>query len=120
MFLRRSAFFGFWAGQQAELLDKYVPFERGEYQSDTPIYNWKSLTGLRVPGRKGPEKDLVLLRFDVAEPLMHLLKTKGRPAHESIVGWVLVEHKLAYAVLVNLDIDEAPQTPLGLLAKQPE
>jgi hypothetical protein len=85
-------------------------------------YNWKSLAWLRVPGRPGPEKDLVLLRFDVAEPLMHLLRTKGRPGNESIVGWVLVEHKLAYAVLVDLDVDESqpPETPLGLLSKQPE
>jgi hypothetical protein len=83
-------------------------------------WNWKSLGWLRVPGRKGPEKDVLLLRFDVAEPLMHLLKTKGRPASESIVGWVLVEHKLAYVVLVNLDVDKAPETALGLLSKQPE
>lgn len=82
-------------------------------------YNWKSMAWLRVPGRTGPEKDLVLLRFDVAEPLMHLLKTRGRPAHESLVGWVLVEHKLAYAVLVNLDVEPAPRTGLELLAKQP-
>ena len=83
-------------------------------------YNWKSMAWLRIPGRRGPEKDLLLLRFDVAEPLMHLLKTRGRPANESIVGWVLVEHKLAYVVLVNLDVDEAPEPPLGLLTKQPE
>jgi len=63
---------------------------------------------------------VLLLRFDVAEPLMHLLKTKGRPASESIVGWVLVEHKLAYVVLVNLEVDKAPETALGLLSKQPE
>lgn len=83
-------------------------------------YNWKSLAWLRVPSRAGPEKDVLFLRFDVAEPLMHLLKTRGRPAHESIVGWLLVDHKLAYVVLVNLDIDEPPQTPVGLLARQPE
>ena len=82
-------------------------------------YNWKSLAWLRVPARTGPEKDLLLLRFDVAEPLLHLLKTKGRTAQESIVGWVLVEHKLAYVVLVNLDLDKAPETALGLLTKQP-
>ena len=82
-------------------------------------YNWKSLAWLRIPGRSGPEKDLLLLRFDVAEPLMHLLKTKGRPAYESLVGWVLVEHKLAYVVLVNLDVGQVPQTALGLLTKHP-
>ena len=75
---------------------------------------------LRVPGRKGPEKDIVLVRFDVAEPLLHLLETEGRPANESIVGWVLVEHKLACVALVNLSIDEAPETPLGLLSRKPE
>jgi hypothetical protein len=83
-------------------------------------WNWKSLAWLRLPGRPGPERDVLLLRFDVAEPLMHLLKTKGRPAQDSIVGWLLVEHKLAYVVLVDLDLDGAPDTPLGLLAKQPE
>jgi hypothetical protein len=83
-------------------------------------WNWKSLGWLRVPGRSGAEKDILLLRFDVAEPLMHLLKTRGRPANESIVGWVLVEHKLAYVVLANLDVDTAPKTALGLLSKQPE
>lgn len=83
-------------------------------------FNWKSLAWLRIPERSGQEKDLLLLRFDVAEPLMHLLRTKGRPANESIVGWVLVEHKLAYAVLVNLEVTEPPGTALGLLTKQPE
>ena len=83
-------------------------------------WNWKSLAWLRVPGRPGPEKDVLFLRFDVAEPLMHLLKTKGRPASESIVGWVLVEHKLAYVVLADLDLPEAPETPLGLLSRPPE
>lgn len=82
-------------------------------------YNWKSMAWLRVPGRTGPEKDVVLIRFDVAEPLLHLLKTKGRPAHESLIGWVLVEHKLAYVVLANLDVEPAPRTALGLLTKQP-
>ncbi len=83
-------------------------------------YNWKSLAWLRVPRRQGPEKDVLFLRFDAAEPLMHLLETKGRPGNESIVGWFLVEHKLGYVVLADLDVDEAPETPLGLLAKQPE
>ena len=63
---------------------------------------------------------MLFLRFDVAEPLMHLLNTKGRPAQKSIVGWLLVEHKLAYVVLVNLDADQAPETPLGLLTQQPQ
>jgi hypothetical protein len=83
-------------------------------------WNWKSLAWLGVPSRPGPEKDVLFLRFDVAEPLMHLLKTRDRPAQDSIVGWVLVEHKLAYVVLVNLDIDTAPEMPLDLLAKAPE
>jgi len=83
-------------------------------------WNWKSMGWLRVPGRPGADKDVLFLRFDVAEALMNLLRTTGRPATESIVGWVLVEHKLAYVVLVSLDIDEAPETPLGLLSKQPE
>ncbi len=96
------------------------PFEdTGQINNDLD-YNWKSAAWLRLPKREGPEKDLLLLRFDVAEPLMHLLKTKGRPANESIVGWVLVEHKLAYVVLVNLDVAEAPGTAVGLLTKQPE
>jgi len=83
-------------------------------------FNWKSMAWLRMPGRKGPEKDLALVRFDVAEPILHLLKTRGRPAAESIVGWVLVEHKLAYAALVDLDIDGPPETAVGLLRVRPE
>jgi len=83
-------------------------------------FRWKSLACLRVPNRPGPEKDVLFLRFDVAEPLMHLLKTKGRPANESIVGWVLVDWKLAYVVLVNLDLDRPVKTELDLLSKQPE
>jgi len=83
-------------------------------------YSWKSVAWLRVPDRAGPEKDVLFLRFDVAEPLMHLLKTKGRPANESIVGWVLVDWKLAYVVLVNLDLDRPVRTELDLLSKQPE
>jgi hypothetical protein len=84
-------------------------------------YNWKSMAWLRVPGREGPEKDLLLLRFDVAEPLLHLLRTRGRKASESLVGWVLVDHKIAYVVLVDLDVGEgAPETALGLLERQPE
>jgi hypothetical protein len=82
-------------------------------------WNWKSLGWLRVANRKGP-KDVVFVRFDVAEPVLNLLKTKGKPASESIVGWVLVEHKLAYVALVDLDVDKAPETAVGLLAKAPE
>jgi len=44
----------------------------------------------------------------------------GPPSNESIVGWVLVDHKLAYVVLVNLDLDQPPTTELDLLTKQPE
>jgi len=83
-------------------------------------FRWKSVACLRVPNRPGPEKDVLFLRFDVAEPLMHLLKTKGRPANESIVGWVLVDWKLAYVVLVNLDLDGPVRTELDLLKKRPE
>ncbi len=81
-------------------------------------YNWKSMAWLRVPGRPGADKDIVFLRFDVAEALMNLLKTKGRPANESIVGWVLLQHKLAYVVLV--DLDGSPTRELEALSKQPE
>ena len=96
------------------------PAENNAKLNNDLDYNWKSVAWLRVPGRAGPEKDVLFLRFDVAEPLMHLLRTKGRPANESIVGWVLVERKLAYVVLVNLDIDKAPESELGLLSKEPE
>jgi hypothetical protein len=83
-------------------------------------FNWKAAAWLRVPGRAGPEKDILLLRNDVAEPMLHLLKTKGRAGNESLVGWVLVERKLAYVVLVDLDLKQAPETELGLLSKTPE
>jgi hypothetical protein len=78
------------------------------------------MSWLRVPGRKGPEKDIVLVRFDVAEPLLHLLETRGRPASESIVGWVLVEHKIAYVALVDLDVEGTPERALDLLVRKPE
>jgi len=97
-----------------------APTEDNAQLNNDLDYNWKSLAWLRVPGRAGPEKDVLFVRFDVAEPLMHLLRTKGRPAQESLVGWVLVKHKLAYVVLVNLEAEAASPTALGLLSKQPE
>lgn len=96
-----------------------APAEDNALLNNDLDYNWKSLAWLRVPGRTGAEKDLLLLRFDVAEPLLHLLRTKGRPAYESLVGWMLIEHKLAYVALVNLDVEPAPRTALGLLTRQP-
>ncbi len=33
----------FWAGQQRKLLDKYLPFDRGDYQSYNCIYNSRAL-----------------------------------------------------------------------------
>ncbi len=82
-------------------------------------FNWKSMAWLRVKDRQEP-RDLVLVRFDIAEPLLHLLKTRGRPAHESIVGWLLVSHKLAYVTLANLDLDRVPTKAIDLLARRPE
>ena len=35
--------YGFWPGPQHELLDRYVPFERGDYDSYNSIYNSKDL-----------------------------------------------------------------------------
>lgn len=80
-------------------------------------FNWKSMAWLRLKDRA---KDLVLVRFDIAEPLLHLLKTRGRPAHESLVGWVLVKHKIAYAALVDLDLNQVPKTSLDLLTQSPK
>jgi hypothetical protein len=96
------------------------PTENSAHLNNDLDYNWKSVAWLRAPDRAGPEKDILFLRFDVAEPLMQLLKTKGRPAEDSIVGWLLVEHKIAYVVLVNLDLHKEPQTELDLLTKTPE
>jgi len=94
------------------------PTEDAEALDNDLDYNWESLAWLRVRASEGKQRDLLLLRFDVAEPLMHLLKTKGRPGNESIVGWVLVDHKLAYALLVELE--GAPTGELEALSKQPE
>jgi len=74
---------------------------------------------LRLEDRADP-RDLVLVRFDIAEPMLHLLATCGRPAHESLVGWVLVNHKLAYVSLVSLDVGREPQRAVDLLAQQPK
>jgi len=82
-------------------------------------FNWESMAWLRVPDRPGREKDLLLLRFDVAEPLMHLLRTRARPGQESIVGWLLEDHKLAYVLLVDLDVPGTPKSALELLMEAP-
>ncbi len=96
------------------------PVENSARLNNDLDFNWKSVAWLRVPGRKGEEKDILFLRFDIAEPLMHLLKTKGRPGNESIVGWLLMNRKIVYVVAVNLDTDKAPETELGLLTQQPQ
>ena len=96
-----------------------VPQENSASLNNDLDFNWKSMAWLRLKDRPGP-KDVVLVRFDIAEPLLHLLKTRGRPAHASIVGWLLVKHKLAYVTLVDLDLDGAPQKPLDLLTQQPK
>lgn len=94
------------------------PTENAESLDNNLDYNWESLAWLRVPNRKGNEKDILLIRFDVAEPVLHLLKTRGRPANESIAGYVLEKFKLSYVVLVNLD--GAPTRELDALSKKPE
>jgi len=94
------------------------PTEDAEALDNDLDFNWESLAWLRVPGRAGTEKDIVLVRFDVAEPVLHLLKTKGRPAAESLVGYVLVDFKIAYVALV--DLDGAPAHELDALSKRPE
>ena len=94
------------------------PTEHAEALDNDLDFNWESLAWLRVPGRAGKEKDVVLVRFDVAEPVLHLLKTKGRPANESLVGYVLAAHKIAYVALVELD--GAPTRELEALSKKPE
>jgi hypothetical protein len=94
------------------------PVENAESLDNDLDFNWESLAWLRVSNRKGAEKDILLVRFDVAEPVLHLLKTKGRPANESIVGYVLEKFKLAYVVLV--DLDGTPAKELDALNKKPE
>jgi len=91
--------------------------ENAEALDNDLDYNWESLAWLRVPKRAGKAKDVVLVRFDVAEPVLHLLKTKGRPANESLVGYVLVDFKIAYVALVELD--GAPTRELEALSRQP-
>ncbi len=97
------------------------PVENSGALNNDLDFNWKSLAWLRLPHLPGPEQDLLLLRFDVAEPLLHLLRTEDRPAADRIVGWMLFEHKLAYVVLVDLAVeaDQPPATALGLLAECP-
>jgi hypothetical protein len=94
------------------------PTENAEALNNDLDFNWESLAWLRVPGRPGQAKDVVFVRFDVAEPVLHLLKTKGRAADESLVGYVLVEHKIVYVALVELD--GAPTRELEALSKKPE
>lgn len=78
-------------------------------------YNWESIAWLRLSRGRESGRDVILLRFDVAEPLMHLVPTTGRPAHESIVGYLLEDSKLAYVVLCDLDIAEPPAKETDLL-----
>ncbi len=94
------------------------PTENAEALNNDLDFNWESLAWLRIPRRPAPGKDIVLMRFDVAEPVLHLLKMQGRPANESIVGYLLVDFKLAYVVLV--DLDGAPTRELQALRKRPE
>ena len=81
-----------------------MPQENSASLNNDLDFNWKSMAWLRLKDRLGP-KDVVLVRFDIAEPLLHLLRTRSRLAHESIVGWLLVKHKLVYVTLVDLSLD---------------
>jgi len=96
-----------------------APRENSAALNNDLDFNWKSMAWLRLEDRADP-RDLVLVRFDIAEPMLHLLATCGRPAHESLVGWVLVNHKLAYVSLVSLDVGREPQRAVDLLAQQPK
>ncbi len=106
---------------QAAVLSPWIPApqENNASLNNDLDFNWKSMAWLRLKHRTGP-RDLVLVRFDIAEPLLHLLKTQGRLAQESIVGWLLVKHKLAYVALVTLDLDQAPSKAVDLLRQQPD
>ena len=96
---------------------RYIPLLRfcDYYDLD---YNWESLAWVRMPRRPSPGKDIVLIRFDVAEPVLHLLNTEGRPANECLVGYILVEHKIAYVALV--DLVGIPTRELDALSKKPD
>lgn len=85
-----------------------MPGEDAAWLDNDLDFNWESMAWVRCLAREGPEKDVVLLRFDVAEPLMHLLRTRGRDGQDSLVGWLLVDHKLAYVLLVDLDVENDP------------
>ena len=94
------------------------PLENTESLNNDLDYNWESLAWVRMPRRRSPGKDIVLIRFDVAEPVLHLLNTEGRPANECLVGYILVGHKIAYVALV--DLVGIPTRELDALSKKPE
>jgi hypothetical protein len=94
------------------------PTEGTEALNNDLDFNWESLAWLRVPGRAGRAKDVVFVRFDVAEPVLHLLTTKGPRADESLVGYMLVDFKIVYVALVELE--GAPEHELEALSKKPE
>jgi len=94
------------------------PLENTEALNNDLDFNWESLAWVHMPRRPSPNKDIVLIRFDVAEPVLHLLKTEGRPATECLVGYILVGHKIAYVALV--DLVGIPTRELEALSKKPE
>ncbi|KAA0217513.1 MAG: hypothetical protein DYG94_00085 [Leptolyngbya sp. PLA3] len=72
------------------------------------LANIEATAWVRSPGRDGAEKDVVLLRLDVAGPLMNLLRTRGRAGQERIARWMLVDHNLAFVLLVDLAVADGP------------
>ncbi|MBN2507284.1 MAG: hypothetical protein JXQ71_11375 [Verrucomicrobia bacterium] len=95
------------------------PEENSGWLNNDLDFNWKSMAWLRLKDRAEP-RDVVLVRFDIAEPLFHLLTTRGRPAHESLVGWLLAKHKLAYVLAVDLNLETTPRKALDLLTQRPK
>jgi hypothetical protein len=78
------------------------PTENTEAFNNDLDFNWESIAWVRNLRRRSPGRDVVLVRFDVAEPVLHLLKTDGRPANECLVGYIVADHKIAYVALVDL------------------
>ncbi|MBS1705976.1 MAG: hypothetical protein JST40_08885 [Armatimonadetes bacterium] len=89
---------------------------RGGYGS-API---ESIAWIRPKGAAGEAPDLVLVRTDIAGPVMRLLDTVGRPADRSVIGYIhrtepkTNEQVTLIALKVRLANPNSP-TEVGLL-----
>ncbi|MEM4409223.1 MAG: hypothetical protein QXI19_10845 [Candidatus Caldarchaeum sp.] len=82
----------------------------------------ESMALLRLPNEKLKQKDLVLIRMDVVDAVLPLLKVRGRPASECLLGFINrqdpSEKQQLNILVVLIDLGEAiPVDELAVLGK---